>query len=140
IRNNRIGANGFLNQRCALTPDLESILRTQTGKILLQQNRHEAADRGSATSRQILRVEQTCHGRRGTAESGPESELSGRSLNHPVRAGEEHRQHVEVECPRAARRVLAVNRGDGSSPWPPPHFCSVALVDFSMAPICKRDK
>src|SRR6059036_3086592 len=44
IRNNRIGANGFLNQRCALTPDLESILRTQTGKILLQQNRHEAAD------------------------------------------------------------------------------------------------
>src|SRR6266851_5884419 len=36
IRNNRIGANGFLNQRCALTPDLESILRTQTGKILLQ--------------------------------------------------------------------------------------------------------
>src|SRR5437667_8183718 len=40
IRNNRIGANGFLNQRCALTPDLESILRTQTGKILLQQNRY----------------------------------------------------------------------------------------------------
>src|SRR5438093_7269716 len=40
IRNNRSGANGFLNQRCALTPDLESILRTQTGKILLQQNRH----------------------------------------------------------------------------------------------------
>src|SRR5438128_2902878 len=38
IRNNRIGANGFLNQRCALTPDFESILRTQTGKILLQQN------------------------------------------------------------------------------------------------------
>jgi hypothetical protein len=29
-----------LNQRCALTPDLESILRTQTGKILLQHNRH----------------------------------------------------------------------------------------------------
>jgi hypothetical protein len=27
-----------LNQRCALTPDLESILRTQTGKILLQHN------------------------------------------------------------------------------------------------------
>src|SRR5947199_6017278 len=42
IRNNRIGANGFLNQRCALTPDLESILRTQTGKILLQQNRPSA--------------------------------------------------------------------------------------------------
>src|SRR5260370_30425691 len=42
IRNNRIGANGFLNQRCALTPDLESILRTQTGKILLQRNRHKA--------------------------------------------------------------------------------------------------
>src|SRR5438128_3511366 len=43
IRNNRIGANGFLNQRCALTPDLESILRTQTGKILLQQNLPKAA-------------------------------------------------------------------------------------------------
>src|SRR6266699_4189330 len=34
-------------------------------------NRHEAADRGSATSRQILRVERTCHGRRGTAEFDP---------------------------------------------------------------------
>src|SRR5215831_7563052 len=33
IRNNRIGTNGFLNQRCALTPDLESILRARTGKI-----------------------------------------------------------------------------------------------------------
>src|SRR5436309_14727329 len=42
IRNNRIGANGFLNQRCALTPDLESILRTQMGKILLQQNLPQA--------------------------------------------------------------------------------------------------
>src|SRR5438874_10237574 len=48
IRNNRIGANGFLNQRCALTPDLESILRTQTGKILLQQNRHFASFRSAA--------------------------------------------------------------------------------------------
>jgi hypothetical protein len=38
IRNNRIGANGFLNQRCALTPDLESILRARTGKIVLQHN------------------------------------------------------------------------------------------------------
>src|SRR3989441_227043 len=42
-----------------------------SAKRLLQQYRHEAADRGSATSRQILRVEQTCHGRRGTAESDP---------------------------------------------------------------------
>src|SRR5260221_14079832 len=32
---------------------------------------HEAADCGAATSRQILRVERTCHGRRGTAESDP---------------------------------------------------------------------
>src|SRR5439155_448951 len=32
---------------------------------------HEAADRGSVTSRQILRVVQTCHGRRRTAESDP---------------------------------------------------------------------
>jgi hypothetical protein len=36
---------------------------------------HEAADRGSATSRQILRVEQTCHGRRGPAESDPDSDI-----------------------------------------------------------------
>jgi hypothetical protein len=33
---NRIGADGFLNQRCALTPDLESISRARTGKIVLQ--------------------------------------------------------------------------------------------------------
>ena len=32
---------------------------------------HQVAVRGSAISRQILRVEQTCHGRRGTAESDP---------------------------------------------------------------------
>jgi len=38
IRNNRIGANGFLNQRCASTPDLESILRARMGKIVLQHN------------------------------------------------------------------------------------------------------
>src|SRR5436309_5599251 len=43
ICNNRIGANGFLNQRCALTPDLESILRAWTGKIVLQHNRLVAA-------------------------------------------------------------------------------------------------
>src|SRR5436309_14814133 len=69
MRNNRIGVNGFLNQPCALIPDLESIMRARMRKIVLQHNRHEAADRGSATSRQVLRVEQTCHGRRGTAES-----------------------------------------------------------------------
>src|SRR6266516_5418474 len=45
ICNNRIGANGFLNQRCALTPDLESILRAWTGKIVLQHNRHFATFR-----------------------------------------------------------------------------------------------
>src|SRR5436309_8054997 len=69
MRNNRIGVNGFLNQPCALIPDLESIMRARMRKIVLQQNRHEAADRGSATSRQILRIERTCHGRRGTAKS-----------------------------------------------------------------------
>src|SRR4029450_5866430 len=45
IRNNRIGANGFLNQRCALTPDLESILRARTGKIVLQHNRPQSGHR-----------------------------------------------------------------------------------------------
>jgi hypothetical protein len=38
IRNNRIGANGFLNQCCALMPDLESILHARTDKIVLQHN------------------------------------------------------------------------------------------------------
>ena len=75
MRNNRIGVNGFLNQPCALIPDLESIMRARMRKIVLQHNRHEAADRGSVTSRQILRVEQTCHGRRGTAESDPTETL-----------------------------------------------------------------
>jgi hypothetical protein len=42
MRNNRIGASGFLNQRCALTPDLESILRARTGKIVLQHNPPES--------------------------------------------------------------------------------------------------
>src|SRR5262249_51235251 len=35
---NRIGANGFSKQRCALTPDFESILHARTGKIVLQHN------------------------------------------------------------------------------------------------------
>jgi hypothetical protein len=39
IRNNRIGTNEFLNQRCLLAPDLESILLARMSKILLQQNR-----------------------------------------------------------------------------------------------------
>ena len=42
ISNNRIEAGKFLNQCCASTPDLESILRAQMGKIFLQQNRPEA--------------------------------------------------------------------------------------------------
>ena len=41
IRNNRIGENGYLNQRCVLAPDLESILRARMGKILFQQHRQE---------------------------------------------------------------------------------------------------
>jgi hypothetical protein len=42
IRNNRIGAKGFQNQRCALAPDLESILRARMREIVLQHNRPEA--------------------------------------------------------------------------------------------------
>ena len=38
MRNNRIGANEFLNQCCAFTPDLESILRARMRKIVLQHN------------------------------------------------------------------------------------------------------
>jgi hypothetical protein len=36
-RNNRIAANAFLNQRCALAPNLEKIFRPQMSKIVLQQ-------------------------------------------------------------------------------------------------------
>src|SRR5262245_62098129 len=42
IRNDRIGANGFLNQRCALAPDLESILRARMSKIVFRQHRPAA--------------------------------------------------------------------------------------------------
>jgi hypothetical protein len=35
-RHERTGANGVLNQHCALVPDLESILRTRMRKIALQ--------------------------------------------------------------------------------------------------------
>jgi hypothetical protein len=35
--NNRIGTNEFLNQHCALAPDIESMLLARTLKILLQQ-------------------------------------------------------------------------------------------------------
>src|SRR5262249_52886601 len=38
ICNNRIGALGFLNQHCALAPNLESILRARMWKIVLQHN------------------------------------------------------------------------------------------------------
>jgi len=36
MRNNRIRMNGFLNQHCALSPDLESILLARMRKIFLQ--------------------------------------------------------------------------------------------------------
>src|SRR5215472_9684421 len=42
IGNNRIGAGEYLNQCCASTPELESILRCRMGKIFLQQNRPKA--------------------------------------------------------------------------------------------------
>jgi hypothetical protein len=47
---------------------------------------HEAADCGAATSRQILRVERTCHGRGGTAESDPHV-WSGRALQEASSTG-----------------------------------------------------
>ena len=38
IRNNRIGGDGFLNQRCVSVPAIESIFLARRPKILLQQN------------------------------------------------------------------------------------------------------
>src|SRR6266849_2146104 len=49
IRNNRIGAIGFLNQCCALAPDLESILRARMRKIVLQHNHSASGPRCVAT-------------------------------------------------------------------------------------------
>jgi hypothetical protein len=40
IRNNRIGGNGFLNQRCVSAPAIESIFLARRPKIFLQQNLH----------------------------------------------------------------------------------------------------
>src|SRR5262249_17740578 len=42
IRNNRIGANEFLNRCCAFTLDLESILLARMRKIVLQHNPPES--------------------------------------------------------------------------------------------------
>jgi hypothetical protein len=42
MRNNRIGTDEFLNQRCTLVFDLESIFLAQTLKIVLQQYLPEA--------------------------------------------------------------------------------------------------
>jgi hypothetical protein len=44
ICNYRIGAPVLLNRCCAFQPDLESIFLAEMLKILLQHNRHEAAD------------------------------------------------------------------------------------------------
>jgi hypothetical protein len=40
MRNNRIGTDEFLNQRCVVVFDLESILLAQTLKIVLQRICH----------------------------------------------------------------------------------------------------
>ncbi len=50
IRNNRIGAMGFLNQCCTLAPDLESILRARMRKIVLQHNLPTAAMPGRSVA------------------------------------------------------------------------------------------
>src|SRR3974377_2372933 len=54
ISNNRIEAGKFVNQCCASTPDLESILRAQIGKIFLQHNRPNAEVSRCPLSRRCL--------------------------------------------------------------------------------------
>ena len=56
IRNNRIEGNRFLNQRCALAPDLESILRAPMSKILFQQHR-SLADIPTPTDDSVTRLD-----------------------------------------------------------------------------------
>src|SRR6516165_6192922 len=49
-RNNRIEKSGSENQRCALAPDLESILRGRMRKFLFRQHRPKAVNRNEIRS------------------------------------------------------------------------------------------
>src|SRR5258708_22325257 len=128
IRNNRIGTNGFLNQRCALTPDLESILRTQTGKILLQQNRHIPA---VATAAKDGRSRLESGRWRSAARWLPERELSEKapgvwlgSQMLGVRAARQaHREHRALAwlaryCHVAAHHARELAREGKAEPRP----------------------
>jgi hypothetical protein len=61
-RNNRIAANAFLNQRCALAPNLEKIFRARMSKIVLQQYRHECEVPECSLHVRFLSAEQTQRG------------------------------------------------------------------------------
>src|SRR5215208_3498588 len=69
-RNNRIGRTGSLNQRCALAPDLESILRGRTRKILFRQHRSFAERLSARTSCPLLGRELTSSPHASTAHLG----------------------------------------------------------------------
>src|SRR6516164_8593393 len=58
-RNNRIEKSGSENQRCALAPDLESILRGRMRKFLFRQHRSFASLRRAARLRGMSAVPPT---------------------------------------------------------------------------------
>jgi hypothetical protein len=65
-RHVRFDERGWETERCRMAQATAPVLDST-----------EAADRRSVTSRQILRVERTCHGRRGRAESDPKLSFHG---------------------------------------------------------------
>src|SRR5262249_49532115 len=52
-RNDRIDKSGLLIQRCALAPDLESILRGRTRKVLFRQHRSRREKSREQASSQV---------------------------------------------------------------------------------------
>jgi hypothetical protein len=78
MRNNRIGTNGFLNQHCAQTPDVESMLLARMRKIFLQQYLPTAVIRPSSFDHLVGDGAGHQRGDRAHASSSPRTTASAR--------------------------------------------------------------